>query len=118
MSWIWRRILEIQDKIADMDLERMKNKGPEHRGWVKGWMEALVWQWNKNMDSLVIDDRHYRVKLECGMILCENNDGIRRCKLDRIGLVPDHNPDNTRARGFCGYYKYQSSTPSARERDE
>jgi len=76
-------------------------------------MEALIWQWNKNIELMLIDDRHLRVRLDCGMMLCENYDKNSRCKLDRIGLVPDHNPDNTKARGFCGYYKYRSSNQKA-----
>ena len=80
-------------------------------------MEALIWQWNTNMKLMLIDDRHLRPRLECGMTLCVNNDGLRRCKLDHVGLVPDHNPDNNKARGFCGYYKYISSDTEAKQND-
>lgn len=112
----WGIVQELQD-----EMKRMYDQRPHHRpydkGYWKGRMEALKWQWNQNMKNLIHDEPFKLLEVRCGMSLCINNDRVGLCKLESIFIHPDHAKDNNKTKGFCECYEYRGSASRANNND-
>lgn len=101
----WKIVKEIQEELKRMYDQRLHHR-PYDKGYWKGRMEALSWQWNQNMKELIHAEPFKKMEVKCGMIFCDYHDKIDLCKRDSIAIRPMHAKKTENDKGFCAYYSY------------